>query len=398
MSFNDWEHLARQTLDGLRCSQKFRSRKIIEQVDATHVLLEGRRVTNFASNDYLGLSHHPFVIEAASGACTRYGAGSGAAPLITGYGPAHELAESRIAQWKGVERAVLLPSGYQANLAAVQTIAAVASSSGSGVRFLLDKLCHASLIDAVRASGAEFRVFPHNHIGKLSRLLQEADSGEIQVVVTESIFSMDGDTADLRGIVELRKKYGAVVLLDEAHSSGVYGENGRGLPAELGLDGVADVTIVTLSKAIGCAGGAVCGSATFCESLVNLARPYIFSTSISPAMAAGAAAAIEVMAEEPRRQQRVRDLARHVRSELAAQGFRLPAGDSPIIPIVLGNETAALEAAAVLLENGILTLAIRPPTVAPGSSRLRITLSSEHTDDEIPALLAATQSLGGLRR
>jgi len=240
-------------------------------------------------------------------------------------------------------------------------------------------------------------VFPHNHLGKLSRLLAEADAGEMQAVVTESIFSMDGDAADLHGIAELKQKYEPLVLLDEAHSSGVYGENGRGLPAELKLDGLADVTIVTLSKAIGCAGGAVCGSATFCDSLINLARPYIFSTNIPPATAAGAAAAIGVMAAEPQRQKRVRDLARRVRSELAAQGFRLPTGDSPIIPIILGNETAALEAAAVLLENRILTLAIRPPTVAPGSSRLRITLSSKHTDKEIAALLAATQSLRGSR-
>jgi 8-amino-7-oxononanoate synthase len=397
MSFNDWEHLARQTLDGLRHSQKFRSRKIIEPIDATHVLLDGRRVTNFASNDYLGLSHHLAVIQAEIDACTRYGAGSGAAPLITGFGPAHELAESRIAQWKGVERAVLLPSGYQANHAAVQTISVIATSHGKKVRFLLDKLCHASLIDAVRASGADFRVFPHNHLAKLSRLLAEAVGAQLQVVVTESIFSMDGDAADLHGLAALKQKYELLVLLDEAHSSGIYGESGRGLPAELGLEHVADVNIVTLSKAVGCAGGAVCASATFCESLVNFARPFIFSTSIPPATVAGAAAAIDVMAAEPWRQRRVRDLARRVRSELAAQGFRLPPGDSPIIPIILGNETAALEAAAQLLENGVLTLAIRPPTVAPGSSRLRVTLSSEHTDDEIAALVAATQSLHGLR-
>jgi 8-amino-7-oxononanoate synthase len=395
MHVNDWNSLAQQTLEQLRHACQFRSRQLIEPLDPTHILLDGRRLINFASNDYLGLTHHPNVIRAASDATGRYGAGSGAAPLITGYTPAHQAAEVAIAHWKGAASAVVLSSGYQANHAAVQTFAAVATSTGRTVRFLLDKLSHASLVDAVRATGTDFRVFPHNHLAKLARLLRESPSDQLQVVVTESIFSMDGDAADLEGLARLKREHPFALLLDEAHSSGVYGENGSGLPHELGFADLPDVSIVTLSKAIGCAGGAVCGSTPFCEALVNLARPYIFSTALPPGVAAAAAAAIDVMTSEPRRQKRVRESARFVRSELAAQGFALPPGDSPIIPIVLGNETAALGAAAQMLEKGILCLAIRPPTVPRGASRLRVTISSEHSDDDLAALLTATRSLSG---
>jgi 8-amino-7-oxononanoate synthase len=377
----------------LRGSSHFRFRRLITPIDSTHVELDGRRLINFASNDYLGLARHPAVIAAASGASAVYGVGSGASPLISGYGPAHRAAETRIAQWKGAESAVLLPSGYQANHAAVETITAIAKGGGRGFRFLLDKLCHASLVDAVRAVDAPFRVFPHNRLSRLSKFLGDCEKDQIQIVVTESIFSMDGDAADLEGLARLKQEYGFVLLLDEAHSSGIYGKDGRGLPDELCLPDLADVTVVTLSKAIGCAGGAVCGSQVFCESLVNLARAYVFSTSVAPGTAAGAAAAIEVMATEPWRRQRLRDLALRVRTELAARAFELRAGDSPIIPIILGSEGAALDAAAHLLAKGILSLAIRPPTVPRGTSRLRITLSSEHRDEDVTALLAAVGSL-----
>src|SRR5439155_926091 len=194
------------------------------------------------------------------------------------------------------------------------------------VRFLLDKLVHASLLDAVRASGAVMRVFPHNHLGKLRRLLEDAEPSQMQVVVTESIFSMDGDAADLRGFAAIKKQLPFVLLLDEAHGSGVYGPNGAGYAAECGLSEIVDVSIVTLSKALGCIGGAVCGSHAFCDALLNLGRAYIYSTSIPPMVAAAAQAAVEVCRDEPQRQARLRELARFVRSEISQA-----AGDSPII-------------------------------------------------------------------
>jgi 7-keto-8-aminopelargonate synthetase-like enzyme len=312
---------------------------------------------------------------------------------MTGYTPTHGFAEQRIAQWKGSQTSVLLPSGYQANHAAVQAFAAVAEKGSRPIRFLLDKLCHASLIDAVRGTQKPFRVFPHNGLQKLQRLLDEADENEIQVVVSESIFSMDGDAADLAGLAKLKESHPFVLMLDEAHGTGAYGPGGSGLAAELGLRSAVDVTVLTLSKSIGCGGGAVCGSTAFCESLVNLARAYIYSTSVPPMIAAAATAAIDVMEREPERQQRVRRLASRVRADLRSAGLDLPLGDSPIIPILLGSESAALQAADELADQGMLSLAVRPPTVPRGTSRLRVTLSSQHSDEEVQQLTHALRRL-----
>ena len=383
--------------EALRASDRYRVRRIVTPLDATHVEWQGRRLVNFASNDYLGLSHHPSIIAAAARAAQEQGAGSGASPLISGYGPLHARAEQCLARWKGAEGAVLLPSGYQANHAAVQALAAGAKAAARPIRFLLDKLCHASLIDAVRGTGAAFRVFPHNQLAKLARLLSDADPSELQVVLTESIFSMDGDAADLVGLARLKSERPVTLLLDDAHSTGAYGAAGRGLAHELGLPDVADVAVVTLSKAAGSSGGAVCGSALFCEAVVNLARAYIYSTSVAPSTAAAAEAAVNVMSEEPHRQRRVRELARRVRSELKRSGLEIPPGDSPIIPVILGAEAAALGAAETLAGLGILALAIRPPTVPRGASRLRVTLSCEHSDDEVEQLVRALCGLAGSR-
>jgi 8-amino-7-oxononanoate synthase len=389
MKPSQWDQLAREALADLDASHLLRRRKIVTSIDPTHVLCGGRHLINFASNNYLGLTHHPRVIDAIERSLRENGAGSGASALISGYGPIHERAEQHIALWKGTQAAVLLPSGYQANHAAVQTLAAVAHKSSRPIRFLLDKLCHASLIDAVGGAGGAMRVFPHNNLQKLGRLLAEADPSELQVVVTESIFSMDGDAADLVGLSKLKEEHAFVLLLDEAHATGVYGPAGNGLAAELALGGASDVTILTLSKSIGCVGGAVCASKTFCDALVNLARAYVYSTSIPAMIAAAADAAIDVMQSEPQLQSRLRATARRVRTGLRSAGFDVADGDSPIVPVVLETESAALNAAEALAQDGILCLAIRPPSVPRGTSRLRITLSAGHTDDEIEKLIGS---------
>src|SRR5258706_5590451 len=283
---------------------QLRSRIQIIPIDAAHVEIDHRRYVNFASNDYLGLTHHPAVIRAAQQALEKYGTGSGASALVSGYTEAHRSAEEAIARWKGTEAAVLLPSGYQAAHAIVQTL------NLGDVRFLLDKLCHASLVDAVRGSGAEFRIFPHNNLEKLERLLADATHGQHQVVITESIFSMDGDAADLEGISALKKKYGFVLVLDEAHGSGVYGREGSGYAAEKGCAKIIDVSLVTLSKAAGVVGGATCASKAFCDGIINWGRAYIYSTAIPAPAASAIEAAIGVMKTEPQRQLRVRELAR----------------------------------------------------------------------------------------
>ena len=355
-------------------------------ITATHVEVDGRPLVNFASNNYLGLTHHPAVVAAFEQAARTYGVGSGAASLVTGHTDAHATAERAIARWKGTEAAVLTSSGFAANLAAVGALAAVGR-----VRFLVDKLAHASLLDAARSTGA-FRVYPHNGLAKLRRLLADADAGELQVVVTESIFSMDGDAADLPGLAALKAEFPFLLLVDEAHGSGVYGPAGGGVAAELGLTDAVDVTVATLSKAVGCGGGAVCSSAAVCDAVVNFGRPFVFSTSLPAAVAAAAEAAVGVMAAEPDRQRRVRSLALHVRDRLAAAGMTVPPGDSPIVPVMFGSAADALAAADRLRTAGLLVPAIRPPTVPPNGSRLRVTLSSEHTDDEIERLIAAVAS------
>ncbi|HEV7298604.1 MAG TPA: aminotransferase class I/II-fold pyridoxal phosphate-dependent enzyme [Tepidisphaeraceae bacterium] len=345
---------------------------------------------DFSSNNYLGLTHHPQIATAMRAAIDRVGAGAGAAGLISGHTVFHERAESAIANWKGTAGAVLLPSGYQANHAAVQALAAIGRDTG-GVRFLLDKLCHASLIDAVRGSGAEYRVFPHNGVDKLSRLLADRPAGQLQVVVTESIFSMDGDAADLRAIASLKDSHDFLLLVDDAHGGGVYGEGGAGLASELGVAAAVDLTVTTFSKAAGVAGGAVCGSQELCDAVINHGRGYIYSTAVPAVIAVGVEAAIDVMRREPDRATRVRQLARRVRDELGIAGAS-PI-DSPIVPILLGTEESALTAAAQLESVGLLVVAVRPPTVPKGGSRLRVTLSSAHSDAEVRQLIDAVRAV-----
>jgi 8-amino-7-oxononanoate synthase len=386
---SDLDQLIANDLRRRDASHQLRARRTVTPVSSTRVLIDGRAYVNFASNNYLGLTHHPRLIAAAKASLQSDGVGSGAAGLITGHTARHAVAEQAIARWKGTQAAVLLPSGYQANHAAVQTLAALGENAGGGVRFLVDKLAHASLLDAVRATGAAFRVFPHNHLAKVERLLADAPPGQMQVVLTESIFSMDGDAADLAGLVAIKRKRRFVLLLDEAHGSGVYGETGAGYAGEVGLGDHVDVSVITLSKAMGCAGGAVCASASFCAALVNYGRAFIYSTSVPPMIAAVATEAIAVMRDEPERQSRVRSLSGRVRRALGLSG------DSSIIPIILGEADAALNAARALAEAGLWVSAVRPPTVSIGSSRLRVTLSSDHTDTDVARLL---DSLSGLKR
>jgi 8-amino-7-oxononanoate synthase len=379
--------LVNDALEHRRKASLNRRRTLLEPISPAHVEIDGHRYVNFSSNDYLGLSRHPAVVEATVAATNKGGVGAAASPLITGYTAMHESAERAIAAWKGTESAIVLSSGYQANHAAIQTIAAAADTSGRSVRFLLDKLAHASLIDAMRGSGQPFRVFGHNDLAKLKRLLANADAGATQVVVTESIFSMDGDAADLEGLAALKRERAFVLVLDEAHASGVYGQHGAGYASERGLSDIVDVNIVTMSKALGCAGGAICGSKAFCDAVVNFGRAYIYSTALAPALARGCETAIEVMRNEPHRQQRVRELARRVRNELASSRIQVAQGDSPIVPVILGDEPAALRAAAQLKEDGMLVMPVRPPTVPKGTSRLRVTLCCEHSDQEVAELV-----------
>jgi len=362
----------RDTLDAelkqLRAEGLHRSLRRIDSAQGTQIVLSGRRLLNFSSNDYLGLANDPALKQAAQEALQRWGVGAGASRLICGNLAPYEELENRLANFKGKEAAVVFGSGYAAN---VGTISALV---GNGDTVILDKLNHASIIDGARLSGATLRVYPHKNLHKLETLLRQAKGRTL--VVTESVFSMDGDVAPLVEIVELKDRYGAWLMVDEAHATGVYGANRRGLAESLGVEDRIEVTVGTLSKAIGSVGGFVTGSRELIEFLCNRARSLIYSTALPPAVCAAAMAAIEMIRSEEGKN----------RADRLWRNVRAMGATSPIHPWVVGDEAEALKLSATLYEKGFFVPAIRYPTVPKGKARLRITLSAAHTLDEIAAL------------
>ena len=352
----------------------------------------GKRLISFASNDYLGLATEPALKEAAKAAIDRYGVGSGAARLISGSLAPHAQLEDRIAHFKGTEAALAFSSGYAT---ALGTLGALC---GTEDVIILDKLSHASLIDGARLSRATVRVFPHNHLGKLESHLEWAAANHPDarvIIVTEAVFSMDGDRAPLTEIVALKNRFGAMLLVDEAHAVGVLGRNGRGLADALRLEGEVDIQMGTLSKALGVAGGYVAGSRRLVELLVNRARSFVYSTAPPPATAAAAGAAIEFMESDAGEERRKR-----LWENLACFGGEMPQLfsderkiQSAIVPLILGDAGRALEAADRLAERGFYVPPIRHPTVPRDAARLRITLSARHTPGQIAALCAVLRSL-----
>ncbi len=334
----------------------------------------GRAVTSFASNDYLGLTTHPSVVAAAHSALDRWGAGSGASRLVTGSRPVHHELESALAEWKGTESSVIFPTGFAANLSVLSVFAS------GGVVVHSDELNHASIIDGCRLARADVRVVPHRDLGALDASLAAVEGRS--VVVSDTVFSMDGDIADLDGLVEVARRHNALLVLDEAHA--VLGPDLRD------AGGVAVLQVGTLSKTLGSLGGFVAGPARFVELLVNRARPYIFTTAPTPADAAAALAALGVVrsAEGDALRARLVTLVGRVASAIGMADHR-----SPILPVVIGAEEDAIAASTALLDRGLWVPAIRPPTVAPGTSRLRITLSATHTDEQVDRLLTGLADL-----
>jgi 8-amino-7-oxononanoate synthase len=381
------EDLFAEDLEALRARSLDRHLREISSAQGPEVEIAGRRFINFSSNDYLGLANDPQLREAATVAINEFGVGAGASRLISGNLSPHLRLESALAKWKGTEAALCFSSGYAA---ALGTIPALVTKNDV---VLLDKLCHASLIDAAKLSGAILRVFPHNHVGKLESHLEWARRehlGKRVLIMTESVFSMDGDRAPLRELVELKKRFGALLMLDEAHAVGVIGSNGRGLAAAENLNDDVDVQMGTLSKALGASGGYICGSRTLIEWLINRARSLIYSTAPPPAVVAAALAAVDFLSSPEGEQRRLllwerirlmQDLL--PRSELAKEHS---AASSAIFPWIVGDEKAALHLAGALQSEGFLVPAIRYPTVAKGAARLRITVSAGHEAAQIRAL------------
>ena len=366
-----WDRRVEGELAAVRDAGRWREPRDLVVTGAVTGMVDGRPVVTFASNDYLGLTHHPAVVAAAHDAVDRWGTGTGASRLVVGSRPLHRELETELAAWKGSEAALLFPTGFAANLGLL------AALGGPDVTILSDELNHASIVDGARLARAQVRVYRHADLDHLAKLLVEVEGPAL--VVSDSAFSMDGDVADVAGLVELAASHDALLVLDEAHAV-------LGPVVEIGID--KDLPLLrmgTLSKALGSLGGFVAGPRAYVDLLCNRARPFIFTTAPTPADMAAALAAVRIVrcAEGEALVARLRH---HV--------DRLRAGHpTPIVPLVLGDEAGALAAAARLLDQGLLVPAIRPPTVAPGTSRLRITLSAAHTEDQVDRLLAALAAL-----
>jgi len=369
----------------------YRSLRPLESGQGPAVSREGQVLANFSSNDYLGLSSSKALRDALNVGVEKYGAGSGASRLVCGSLPPHEELESEIASFKGTEAALSFSSGYATAMGSIPALL------GKGDVIILDKLSHACLVDAARLSGATVRVYPHNHLDKLERLLRGAaeevalssNSGGRRtrvLVVTESVFSMDGDAAALREIVELKDRFGAWLWLDEAHAVGVIGPGGRGLAAELGLENRIDLQMGTLSKAVGLSGGYLAAKRDVISLLVNRARSFVYSTAPAPAIAHAAAESIRLVqsAEGDRLRARLWQVVGEWKHLTQTEGAACPI--SAIFPVVIGDEERAMEVSQRLLDAGFLVPAIRYPTVARGSARLRVTFSAAHELGQIKIL------------
>jgi len=373
----NWEDFLGDSLDAIASQNLLRKLRGITSAQGAEVVCEGRRFRNFSSNDYLGLAAHPALIEAARQALETGGFGAGASRLVCGTLEAHEQLESALAAFKRCDAALSFSSGYAA---AMGTIPAIC---GTNDVIILDKLCHACLVDAAKLSGAHVRVFPHNNLEKMESHLKWAARVHPQarvLILAESVYSMDGDLARLREMVEIKERFGAWLFLDEAHGVGVLGDGGRGLADAEGVAGRIEIQMGTLGKALGAHGAYVAGSAKLKEFLINRARSFIFSTAPPVPVAAAAARAVEIIAGGEGDSLRMK-LWENIRA------FRLAGlAESAIVPIMIGDEAAAMNASARLLGAGFLIPAIRYPTVARGAARLRVTFSASHSVDDIMAL------------
>jgi len=381
MSVEDWS----EWLAGLKQAGLLRTPVTTESAPGPLIVIDGKSCHNYSSNDYLGLANHPVVREAAIRAVERYGVGSGASRLVSGTLSPHVALEERLADFKGTERALTFSSGYATAMGVIPALA------GTGDVIVLDKLAHACLVDASKLSGAKLRVFAHNDLAQLEQRLDWArrtHPASRILIVTESVFSMDGDIAPLAGLVELKRKYGAELLLDEAHGVGVFGPGGRGLANELGVACGVDYHMGTLSKALGASGGYVAAPAGAIEWILNKARSFVYSTAPTSASAAAASAAIGISDSADGDQLRSRLQANYsvFVAEIALVSCP-PVSLSPIIPVVVGGNEEALEAAKSLRLKGFFLPAIRYPTVPRGRARLRVSFSALH-DCRVTKLLA----------
>ena len=377
-------------LDELARAGLARRRRTVESADGPHLLVDGHRYLAFCSNDYLGLAHHPALIEAACRGAERYGVGAGASALISGHTEAHEALEARLARFVRLPRALHFGAGYLANLGLVAALA------GRGGTVFSDELNHACLVDGARLSRAEVQVYPHLHVAALGRLLESCTTAE-KLVATDAVFSMDGDLAPLPELLELCERHDAWLVVDDAHGFGVLGERGRGALSQFGIASPRIAYMGTLGKAAGVHGAFVAGDEALIEWLVQRARTYVFTTASPPLLACALMASLELIEQEESRRNHLRALVGRLRQRLEDLPWRLRASDTPIQPLIVGDNRAALDLAEGLRSRGIWVPAIRPPTVPAGTARLRIALSAAHSVEHVDELAAALHELAKSR-
>ena len=357
-----------------------RQTRTISGPQGPKVTVEGRTLRLFCSNDYLGLANHPAVVGAAKEALNQYGFGTGASRLVSGTMAAHAELEALLARFLGTEASLVYPSGYAANLGVIPALV------GPGDAVILDRLNHASLVDGARLSGAKRLVYPHRDAARLAEILERRTNFRRRLIVTDGIFSVDGDLAPLPEIVDLSRTHGAILMVDDAHGAGVLGAQGQGVLEHFGLDRV-DILMGSLSKALGGSGGYIAGSRRLIDHLLNHSRAFIYTTALPSDACAAAATALKIVTSQPELRDRLRRNGARLREGLLAMGFDLMGSETQIIPILIGDAKKAVAISDALYEQGIFLSAIRPPTVPDGQSRLRLTVTASHDEADIAHLL-----------
>ncbi len=377
-----------QELENLADQDLRRRLTIVEEgLPGGRVRVAGRVLLNLSSNDYLGLSQDPRLIAAAREAAARWGVGAGASRLVVGHLALHEEVEAGLAAFKGTEAAVIFSTGYMTNLGVISALV------GPGDTVFCDRLNHASIYDGIKLAGATLARFPHRDMNRLEDLLKEASPGK-KLIITDSVFSVDGDLAPLPDLVELKERHGAALMLDEAHATGVLGPKGAGLAEALGLSERVEVHMGTFSKALGSLGGFVAGDWRLIEYLHNRARSFIYSTAMPPPVLGAIAAALELVASEPERRAYLLEEAGKFRQGLTEAGFDILGSETQIVPVLAGDNARTLSVAARLREEGLMAVALRPPTVPPGRARVRFSLSAAHSREDLAAAREAILGVG----
>ena len=377
-----------KTLEQLKQSDLYRSRTVVDSPQGIYLQVDGRKVLNFCSNDYLGLANHSDITQSFKAAVDRYGVGSGSAHLVCGHSKEHHALEEELADFTGRERALLFSTGYMANLGVIAGL-----MSKGGVVYE-DKLNHASLLDGGILSGAQFKRYLHNDLNNLRYKMQNQQDDQEAMIITDGVFSMDGDVANLSSLAKLAEQKKSLLMVDDAHGLGVLGATGGGVVEQCQLTQTEVPLLVgTFGKALGTSGAFVAGSDVLIETLIQQARAYIYTTALPPAIAAATRTSLKIVRTEQWRREKLMQLVAYFRQGAEQLGLQLMPSDSAIQPIVLGESLKAVQASEGLLKQGIWVSAIRPPTVAKGSARLRITFSSEHEIEHVDQLLGALDSL-----